>query len=111
MVRPRLTIATQVVQMLRERLRRGEWEGSLPSEKSLSKQLQVSRETLRAALRQLQREGVVRIAHGRATRIIRSSRRPPAKASASAEKRVIAMITPRPERSASAWYNCLIDEL
>jgi DNA-binding LacI/PurR family transcriptional regulator len=106
-VRPRFTISTQIAQILRERLDEGEWTGWLPGEAALSRHLQVSRDTLRTALRQLQREGLVRISHGRPTQIIGNLTREKRETGS----RIIRMITPRIERDSSAWFNCVIDEL
>ncbi len=49
--------AGQVLEHLRERLRTGHWGRRLPPERDLAAELDVSRWTLRAALKELQREG------------------------------------------------------
>lgn len=72
----RPSLAEQVVEILRKGLDAGEWSQQLPSERSLSRQLQVSRPTLRAALKLLHREGLVKMKHGRQTQICLSPRGP-----------------------------------
>lgn len=57
-----------VIHRLREGIRRGEWGGALPAERSLSETLQVSRSTLRLAIGQLKSEGWLEVA-GRRTMI------------------------------------------
>lgn len=51
--------AEQVLAYLRERVEEGHWKERLPPERSLAQQLGVSRWTLRAALKELQAEGIV----------------------------------------------------
>ncbi len=61
---PRLTLVDQTVAHLREGFLEGRWSGVLPGEVLLSKELDVSPQTLRAALRQLEDEGLL-LSHGR----------------------------------------------
>src|SRR5436190_19861487 len=53
----RMTLAAETAQSLRESLLEGHWRGHLPGERELCACLQVSRQTLRAALDELQRDG------------------------------------------------------
>lgn len=53
---------------MREGLARGEWSGWLPSERRLCAELRVGRNSLRAALQRLAREGVVEIVPGQGSR-------------------------------------------
>jgi len=62
-------VRTQLVASLREALVRGEWRDRLPSERTLCKLFLVSRSTLRAALQQLEGDGILEIRHGSPTRI------------------------------------------
>ena len=67
----RATLAAQVCDVLREAIRHGTWPDNLPGELELSRKLQVSRMTLRAALRMLTREGWVSSSQGRRRRVLR----------------------------------------
>ena len=53
----RLTVAEQVAAHLREGLRQGHWAGSLPGVARLAAELEVSTNTVQAALRMLESEG------------------------------------------------------
>ena len=54
----------QVTDHLRRRIGAGEWTGRLPSEKTLAQEYDVSIGTVRKALAQLRREGVIETAKG-----------------------------------------------
>lgn len=61
---PRRTgLVEQTATILRRRLAAGEWAARLPSERELCRAMQIARNTLRAALAQLEREGRVRPGH------------------------------------------------
>lgn len=57
-------LAERVRDALRTEIDSGRWTVELPSERHLSKEYQVSRPTLRLALRTLQREGVIQVRKG-----------------------------------------------
>jgi len=61
----RVSLAAQAAAILREDIASGVWLGWLPGEHQLCSRYQISRVTLRAALAQLQREGLVRSRQGR----------------------------------------------
>jgi DNA-binding GntR family transcriptional regulator len=67
--RQRSNVTPRVVRSLRRRLSQGEWAAGarLPSEPTLAKELAVSRVTVRAALAQLENDGIVNRRHGSGT--------------------------------------------
>ncbi len=67
---------SRALKVLRQRIEDGSWASGdlLPSEYDLVEQLQVSRTTVRVALKQLEREGLLQTARGRG-RVIAGSRR------------------------------------
>ncbi len=73
----RLNAAEQTAALLREGIRVGRWSHSLPGELLLSAELDISPQTLRNALRELESEGLL-VAHGRGRRrtIVKSSAPP-----------------------------------
>lgn len=87
----RLSLVVQTVQSLREGIRAGHWRTHLPSERALCAHLQVGRNTLRAALHELERGGWLDVAQ-RQRRRIKPKR---VVYGASAQKRVIAVLSPR----------------
>lgn len=60
----------EVATFLRQRLLRGDWPQLLPSEMQLAQELQVGRNTVRAALAVLEDEGLLRSAVGRRREVI-----------------------------------------
>jgi LacI family transcriptional regulator len=61
----RATLVAQTVRVLEHGLRSGRWHGHLPGQHALCASLMVSRTTLRAALRELARRGLITLAQGR----------------------------------------------
>ena len=61
----RTSLPLEVAAFLRVRLLRGDWVRYLPGELELARQLQVGRNTIRAALTVLEKEGLLRTASGR----------------------------------------------
>src|SRR6266446_5357034 len=66
----RSSLSNQVIKVLRDDLTSGMWSEWLPSERTLCERLRVSRQTIRAALSELRREGLIVVAHGRRSRIV-----------------------------------------
>ena len=66
----RITLVGQVQEILRQGMVAGRWKLFLPGERKLSRELQVSRWTLRAALMRLADAKLIQIAHGRPCRIV-----------------------------------------
>ncbi|MEY2878553.1 MAG: hypothetical protein RLZZ15_933, partial [Verrucomicrobiota bacterium] len=76
----RTTLVSQTVSHLHRGLREARWAGRLPSQRELCDELIVSRTTLRAALAELARRGLIVTGQGRATTVrVRPDRRPAAR--------------------------------
>lgn len=61
----------QVTDILRQNILEGTWSEFMPPENALADELQVSRPTVRAALKVLQHEKLIHISHGKRTRIVK----------------------------------------
>lgn len=86
----RLSLVTQTVQSLRQSILSGHWQKYLPGERKLCEQLQVSRDTLRAALEELQRKGWIDVSQRQRRRI--KARR--TARNVGSQKKVIALLSP-----------------
>jgi len=67
----RISLISETTSVLKDNINRGVWKETLPGERDLADQLQVSRPTLRAALSLLQKDGMIRTAHGKRRLILR----------------------------------------
>jgi DNA-binding LacI/PurR family transcriptional regulator len=103
----RITLAAETAQSLRESLLAGHWRGHLPGERELCSCLQVSRQTLRTALEELQRDGWVEVASRCRRRIMKA----PHGHAAPPRTRVIAALSPRPLLGMSPSSVVMVDEL
>ena len=103
----RMTLAAETAQSLRESLLAGHWRGHLPGERELCSCLQVSRQTLRAALDELQRDGWLEVADRCRRRITipRTGR------TVAPRSKVIAVLSPRPLLAMSQSSVVMVDEL
>jgi DNA-binding LacI/PurR family transcriptional regulator len=66
----RQSLAENTAQVLLAQLDSGRWQDFLPGERDLCEEFQISRPTLRQALRVLEREGRVEVTQGRRRRIV-----------------------------------------
>ena len=69
----RHSLVSQTAEILRAEIARGNWSEWLPSERALCEKYQVSRNTLRAALGQMKRDGFIRALHGSGNQILARS--------------------------------------
>lgn len=77
----KLSLVSQTAAILTERIQAGEWHRWLPGEHELCAQLHIARMTLRRALQQLQRNGLIRSSQGKPREILARRKPGPAKAS------------------------------
>lgn len=103
----RLSLVAQTVSSLRKGIEEGHWHGSLPGERTLCESLQVSRRTLRSALEELRRSGVLEVSE-RHRRRIKQKR---SKSSESAAPKTIAILLPGSFMSLPSRISFVIDSL
>lgn len=103
----RPSLITHSADFLREALLRGEWEGWLPSERTLCVRLRISRPTLRAVLAQLEREGVIGAVENKKRQIL-AVQKARTKATPS---RVIGLLTPVPQQAMPPFVLFWVDAL
>ncbi|HYD83694.1 MAG TPA: substrate-binding domain-containing protein [Opitutus sp.] len=106
----RHSLVSQTAQVLRDEIAKGTWSEWLPGERMLCEMLQVSRNTLRAALTQLQREGSIAPKHGAGNRVVRSGKRA-AKRAPAAGARDVGLLSPEPLERLRPTQTLWIDEL
>ena len=103
----RHSLVAQTVAILNAQMEGGEWRDWLPSERSLCELLQVSRNTLRAALEQLRKQGRVRPVHGAGNQILITPGRRTAKPRATD----VALLTPEPIERLRPMQSLWIDDM
>jgi len=101
----RASLVTQTVAFVRVEISARRWQRWLPGEHELCEQLHVSRRTLRAALKQLQREGWLKVSQGRRREIIQK------RAARSRVVNNVVLLTPKPLQSLPSSVVCWIDGL
>lgn len=99
------TLAAQVAARIAKEIRAGTWVASLPSERTLTETLKVSRKTVRKSLAQLQREGLIKTGHRVGHRIVGSV------PVAAPQKLSIGLLTPNSLEQLPAHTTLWIDEL
>ncbi len=103
----RQSLVAQTVAFLHAQIQNGEWRDWLPSERSLCELLQVSRNTLRAALAQMKTAGWIRPVHGTGNQIIASH----AADRARPRSQDVALLTPEPIERLRPMQNMWIDDM
>lgn len=107
----RVSLVAQAAEALRESIHAGRWRVELPGEMELCETLHISRVTLRAALRELEREGLLTSGQGKRRRI----RAPKAGHRKVPVSKSILMVSPQPLHRLSPttlfWVDALRKDL
>ncbi len=102
----RPSLAEQAAEVLRAALRDGLWVDRIPGERELSKQLNISRPTLRAALEQLRLEGWLKNSPGQQRVIVRRASK-----KLSPRSQIVGLLTPLPLQEVPPFALCWMDKL
>jgi len=103
----RHSLASQMADILRRGIQQGLWVDRLPGERALCEKYQISRNTLRTALAQLQREKLVKSVHGSGNRILGR----PRKQKDRLQSRAVGLLSPVPLERLRPTQTLWIDEL
>lgn len=103
----RTSLVAQTVAALASHIERGAWREWLPPERTLCATLQISRTTLRVALKQLEARGLVASQHGAGTRILAAAPAAPV----AAHPADVALLVPEPLEALRPSQTLWIDEL
>ena len=103
----RQSLAESVEKLLREQILTGAWRSWLTDERTLSRRLLVSRNTLRAALQQLAGEGLIQTVHGRGHKIVL----PLADCGPDSRTTTVGVLVTKEEPSTRQFTSLFIDEV
>lgn len=103
----RHSLASQTADILREGISRGIWRDKLPGERILCEKYQISRNTLRTALEQLQRDKLIQAVHGSGNRILAK----PQKNAGRRRSPDVGLLSPEPLERLRPTQTLWIDEL
>ncbi len=103
----RNSLVNQTAESVRAHLQAGHWAQGLPAERELCQHLQVSRPTVRAALQDLERQGLIKLT-GRTRRPTPDT---PGSGTRGTNTRVVTILTPRPLHAMSHTSLFVIDTL
>lgn len=107
-----LRTSSQLAQAIRAEIASGTWVGNLPGERGLAEHFQVSRKTVRAALRELRAEGIIVTRRGAGSAIKATGAR---RRRATVAPEIVGLLLPRPlaeqRQHTALWVNTLADLL
>jgi DNA-binding LacI/PurR family transcriptional regulator len=103
----RQSLVAQTVAFLNAQIDSGQWRDWLPSERALCGLLQVSRNTLRAALAQLKKEGRIAAVHGAGNQILITT----GAATVRRAAQDVALLTPQPIERLRPMQTLWIDDM
>lgn len=103
----RITLVAQTVRSLCDGIRSGRWQARLPGERDLCATLQVSRPTVRAALKDLQLKGWISVSH----RKRREIRKVPSQSASATGNRIVGAVALAPLRTMPPASLLVIDIL
>lgn len=103
----RNSLVSQTADILQSEIARGTWRDWLPGERALCEKLQISRNTLRSALKQLKRDKVIEAQHGAGNRILGS----PKGVARGKPLMTVGLLTPEPLERLRPLHTLWIDEL
>ena len=104
---PHRTVASQLAVQLRAELEKNTWRDWLPSERVLSRTLQASRNTVRAALEQLKSDGLIEAVRGLGNRVVGKAKSP----SLQDQTKTVGVLIPEPIGRLRPLIALWIDEL
>ncbi|MSU68832.1 MAG: GntR family transcriptional regulator [Opitutaceae bacterium] len=104
---PHRTVASQLAVQLRAELEKNTWRDWLPSERVLSRTLQASRNTVRAALEQLKSDGLIEPVRGLGNRVVGKAKSP----SLQDQTKTVGVLIPEPIGRLRPLIALWIDEL
>lgn len=109
MITDRRSLVERVSDTLMEEMANGQWKEWLPQERSLAQSLGISRNTLRAALVRLRKQGLVEPIRGQGYRVIKKSKAKPKKTVT--KNNTVVILSPEPLDWLRPTLGVLIDEL
>lgn len=109
MITDRRSLVERVSDTLMEEMARGQWKEWLPQERSLAQSLGISRNTLRAALVRLRKQGLVEPIRGQGYRVVKKAGAKPKKTTP--KSNTVVILSPEPLDWLRPTLGVLIDEL
>lgn len=105
------SIGDQVLQFMQRELAANRWEEWLPTERILSQELRVSRRSVRLAMEQLRRDGLIASQVGVGTRVIKAENRSKPREAAKPAEYTVGLLMPEPIDVLQPYQTLWIDRL